>query len=80
MNRLLRGLTRLPWISGAFCRKSAGSPVCPRSPGTGSTILLLFASLFALTTLSAQEPPPDPIFQAMRDEIARALTLSLPNL
>jgi len=28
----LRGLTRLPWISGAFCRKCAGSPVCPRSP------------------------------------------------
>src|ERR1035441_5807358 len=26
----LRGLTRLPWISGAFCRKFAGSPVCPR--------------------------------------------------
>src|ERR1035441_9163465 len=25
----LRGLTRLPWISGAFCRKFAGSPVCP---------------------------------------------------
>jgi phosphatidylglycerophosphate synthase len=24
------GLTRLPWISGAFCRKFAGSPVCPR--------------------------------------------------
>src|ERR1035438_3162074 len=36
----LRGLTRLPWISGAFCRKFAGSPVCPRipepDPGTGS--------------------------------------------
>src|ERR1017187_359920 len=31
----LRGLTRLPWISGAFCRKSAGSPVCPRFPGPG---------------------------------------------
>src|ERR1035438_9317391 len=31
-----RGLTRLPWISGAFCRKSAGSPVCPRSPGSGA--------------------------------------------
>src|ERR1035441_11397 len=27
-----RGLTRLPWISGAFCRKFAGSPVCPRFP------------------------------------------------
>src|ERR1039458_3120819 len=27
-----RGLTRLTWISGAFCRKSAVSPVCPRSP------------------------------------------------
>ena len=24
------GLTRLPWISGALCRKFAGSPVCPR--------------------------------------------------
>ena len=27
-----RGLTRLPWISGAFCRKFAGSPVCPLVP------------------------------------------------
>ena len=73
----LRGLTRLPWISGAFCRKSAGSPVCPRP--TAATLPLL-ASLLALTTLSAQVPPPDPIFQAMHDEIARALTLSMPNL
>src|SRR5450756_1849588 len=24
------GLTRLAWISGAFCRKFAASPVCPR--------------------------------------------------
>src|ERR1017187_9517813 len=32
MHRCLRGLTRLPWISGAVCRKFAGSPVCPRSP------------------------------------------------
>ena len=30
--------------------------------------------------MTAQTPPPDPIFQAMRDEIARALSLSLPNL
>jgi hypothetical protein len=39
-----RGLTRLPWISGAFCRKSAGSPVCPPSPEPGllaPSILLL---------------------------------------
>ena len=28
----VRGLTRLPWISGAVCRKFAGSPVCPRVP------------------------------------------------
>src|ERR1019366_9211352 len=28
----LRGLTRLPWISGALCREFAGSPVCPRLP------------------------------------------------
>src|ERR1035441_5548000 len=27
-----RGLTRLPRIFGALCRKFAGSPVCPRSP------------------------------------------------
>jgi len=32
MTLLLRGPTRLPWISGAFCRKFAGSPVCPRVP------------------------------------------------
>src|ERR1022692_2013152 len=29
-NGVLRGLTRLPWISGVPCRKFAGSPVCPR--------------------------------------------------
>src|ERR1035441_5555464 len=34
----LRGLTRLPWISGAFCRKFAGSPVCPRFPGPAPRI------------------------------------------
>src|ERR1035438_10209454 len=28
----LRVLTRLPWISGAFCREFAGSPVCPHTP------------------------------------------------
>src|ERR1035441_5311216 len=28
LRQTLRGLTRLPWISGAFCRKFAGSPVC----------------------------------------------------
>ena len=30
------GLTRLPWISGAVCRKFAGSPVCPLGVGWGS--------------------------------------------
>jgi len=30
-----RGLTRLPWISGAVCREWAGSPVCPRFPVPG---------------------------------------------
>ncbi len=30
--------------------------------------------------LSAQAPPPDPIFQAMRDEIDRARKLTLANL
>ena len=34
----LRGLTGLPWISGAFCRKFAGSPVCPRFPGPAPRI------------------------------------------
>src|ERR1035438_1856611 len=34
----LRGLTRLPWISGAFCRKFAGSPVCLRFPGPAPRI------------------------------------------
>ena len=34
----------------------------------------------ALGILTAQAPPPDPIFQAMRDEIDRARKLSLANL
>jgi TldD protein len=40
------------------------------------------AGLAALGTLSAQSPAPaaDPMFQAMRDEIARAKALALPNL
>ena len=38
------------------------------------------AALGALGMLSAQAPPADPIFQAMRDEIARTRTLSLGNL
>ena len=46
---------------------------------TTAAAAVLFA-LGTLTTLSAQAPPPAPIFQSMRDEIARALTLSLPNL
>ena len=37
-------------------------------------------ALGALGMLSAQAPPADPIFQAMRDEIVRARTLSLANL
>ena len=42
-----RGLTRLPWISGAFCRKSAGSPVCPRSPEPGLlAVLILLLNLW----------------------------------
>ena len=42
---------------------------------------LFAAAAFCLPgTLSAQAPPPDPIFQAMRDEIGRARSLSLPNL
>jgi len=82
--RRLRGLTRLPWISGAFCRKFAGSPVCPRPPA--ATRLLSAAAAVALCALgilnvsSAQAPPPDPMFQAMRDEIDRARKLSLANL
>jgi TldD protein len=48
--------------------------------------LAVAAGLAALGALgmrsvsSAQAPPADPIFQAMRDEIARARTLSLANL
>jgi hypothetical protein len=38
------------------------------------------AAFCILGTLSAQAPPADPIFQAMRDEIDRARKLSLPNL
>src|ERR1035441_8577480 len=43
----LRGLTGLPWISGAFCRKFAGSPVCPRFPGPGPRIGFSTLSCFA---------------------------------
>src|ERR1035441_1976917 len=41
-----RGLTRLPWISGVFCRKSAGSPVCPRFPRDYAKTLGCAALLF----------------------------------
>jgi len=41
---------------------------------------LFAASLLALGILTAQAPAPDPIFQAMRDEIDRARKLSLANL
>ncbi len=37
-------------------------------------------ALGMLSTLRAQAPAPEPIFQAMRDEIGRARKLSLPNL
>ena len=80
--RRLRGLTGLPWISGAFCRKFAGSPVCPRPPAA-TRLLLAAAGLVALCALnvsSAQAPPADPMFQAMRDEIDRTRKLSLANL
>jgi hypothetical protein len=42
--------------------------------------LAALVSLGALGVLGAQDPPPDLIFQAMRDEIDRARKLSLPNL
>src|ERR1019366_6144003 len=80
--RRLRGLTRLPWISGAYCRKFAGSPVCPRPPAA-TRLLLAAAGLVALCALNvsgAQAPPADPMFQAMRDEIDRTRKLSLANL
>jgi TldD protein len=57
------------------------APVGNRRPAAAGAV-----ALFALTTLgmlnvsSAQAPPPDPIFQAMRDEIDRARKLSLANL
>jgi TldD protein len=43
-------------------------------------LLLAAAGLGALGMLCAQAPTPDPIFQAMHDEIDRARKLSLPNL
>jgi hypothetical protein len=42
--------------------------------------LLVAAGLGALVILSAQAPAPDPVFQAMHDEIDRARKLSLANL
>jgi predicted Zn-dependent protease len=61
------------------CARPRGYPANRRS-AAGLCNLAALAALAALTTLRAQDPPPDPIFQAMRDEIDRARKLSLPNL
>src|ERR1019366_8921184 len=58
----LRGLTRLPWISGAFCRKFAGSPVCPRFPEPGprigfSTLSKVGQASACQSEVDAREPP-----------------------
>ena len=60
-HRALRGLPRLPWISGAFCRKSAGSPVCPRLPESGAGIgssPLVLSTLLLLSACVTVKPLP----------------------
>src|SRR5450759_3608031 len=45
-----------------------------------ATAAAALLALCILSVSSAQAPPPDPMFQAMRDEIDRARKLSLANL
>jgi len=67
---------RTLWGRMVSCARPRGYSANRRSAAGLCTL----AALAALTTLCAQDPPPDPIFQAMRDEIDRARKLSLPNL
>src|ERR1035437_112657 len=73
MRRLLR--------SGGACfslpagRKTGHVLLLAAAVGLGALLMLGM-----LNVASAQAPPSDPVFQAMRDEIDRARKLSLPNL
>ena len=74
-------MRRLPKNGGACFSLPAGRKA--GGAARGPLLLALTAGLGALgmlNMLSAQAPPPDPIFQAMRDEIGRSRKLSLPNL
>ena len=59
-------------------RISSCAPVFNQRPAAIASAGLI--ALAALGILTAQAPPADPIFQAMRDEIDRARKLSLANL
>ena len=60
---------------------AASSRQAPRfSPRLGVAAVLGIFSVLAVTALVAQSPAPDPIFQAMRDELARAKSMSVPTL
>src|SRR5450759_5562270 len=50
------GLTRLAWISGAFCRKFAASPVCPRVRSPLPAVVFRTCSRFALFPKTAKHP------------------------
>src|ERR1035441_7541636 len=64
---------RRPAAAGTFRRRIVRAPLVAACLGA-------LATLGMLSMLSAQAPSPDPIFQAMRDEIDRARKLSLANL
>src|SRR5260370_22590147 len=70
---------RTLWGRMVSCARPRGYPA-NRRPAAGLAALCALGTLCAPGTLCAQAPPPEPIFQAMRDEIDRARKLSLPNL
>src|SRR5450759_605056 len=87
MSRLRWGKLQLAsralWGRMVSCARPRGYPGNRRSAAISASLLFSAAALLALCILSvssAQAPPPDPMFQAMRDEIDRARKLSLANL
>src|ERR1019366_7817506 len=71
--------SRALWGRMISCARPRGYPA-NRRPAAAAAGLPPLAPLCALGMLRAQAPPVDPIFQAMRDEIARPRTLSLATL
>src|SRR5450759_2221736 len=56
------GLTRLAWISGAFCRKFAASPVCPRVRSPLPAVVFPLCPRFA-SALPAIIPPQEELYR-----------------